>query len=243
MPSITAILTAYRRPDNMKLIVDAVRSQSKSPSEVWLWHNYHEDSENLDYNSLNIDKYCKSNHNWKFFGRFAMATMVTTEYIAFFDDDTVPGIRWFENCLKSMTTKEGLYGSAGVILQGNSYNPHTRVGWPAPNRYTTEVDLVGHTWFMRTEWIYHMWSEKPPTFENGEDIFLSYMLQKHNIMTYCPPHINLSEYGSTLGNKLGIDNKATSNNNETSHVEFFSQRDMVIRECISRGWAPLWKRK
>jgi hypothetical protein len=81
--------------------------------------------------------------------------------------------------------------------------------------------------------------EKPTTWDNGEDIQFSYLAQKYgNVQTYCPPHPpnDKSQHGSILGNELGIDNKATSTNNEISHEQFFSERDTCVQTAIKGGW-------
>ena len=43
-------------------------------------------------------------------------------------------------------------------------------------------------------------------------------------------------HGSILGNELGIDSKATSNNNAVSHQQFFTQRDLCVQNGIRNGW-------
>ena len=140
--------------------------------------------------------------------------LADTEYIALYDDDTIPGCKWHENCLSTMKTHEGILGSAGVILNGTRYVQHDRCGWPTQNIETTEVDLVGHAWFFRREWLRYLWQEKPVTWDNGEDIL----------------------HGSILGNELGIDNKATSTNSAVSHQQFFSERDKCVQTGLQKGW-------
>lgn len=236
---ITVILNMYRRPSNMPMQVKAVKGQSVKPKQVWTWVNAHEDNENYDKEGLDVDRLFDNDHNWKFYGRFAAALLADTEYIAIFDDDTIPGERWFENCLETMKKNEGILGSAGVILNQKHYVDHLRCGWPISNPETTEVDLVGHAWFFKREWLQYLWKEKPPTWDNGEDIQFSFLAQKYgNIKTYCPPHPpeDRSLHGSILGNELGIDSKATSNNNETSHQQFFSERDGVVHNALENGW-------
>ena len=116
---ITVILNCYRRPYNLKMQVDAIRSQSVKPAQIWLWINYHEDNKDFDPTSLGVDRIFKNDFNWKFYGRFAAALLADTEYVALYDDDTIPGKRWHENCLNTMKTHEGILGSAGIILKGN----------------------------------------------------------------------------------------------------------------------------
>ena len=236
---ITVILNSYRRPYNLKMQIEAIKSQSLAPKEIWLWVNAHEDNEDFDYSDLGFDKIFNNDHNWKFYGRFAGALLADTEYVAIFDDDTIPGSKWFENCFNTMKTHEGILGSAGILLNDKFYIQHDRCGWPTNNKETTEVDLVGHAWFFKRDWLQYLWKEKPPTWDNAEDIQFAYSAQKYgNIKTYCPPHPpeDREMHGSILGNELGIDNKATSTNSAVSHQQFFSERDFCVQYALKNGW-------
>jgi len=236
---ITVILNCYRRPYNLEMQIKAIREQSIKPVQIWLWVNHHEDNENFDLSGLDVDRTFKNDFNWKFYGRFAAALLADTEYIAIYDDDTIPGSKWHENCLNTMQTHEGILGSAGIILKGNKYVQHDRCGWPIQNKEVTEVDLVGHSWFFKREWLRFLWQDKPTTWDNGEDIQFAFMAKIHGgIPTYCPPHPpeDKSLHGSVLGNELGIDSKATSTNSSISHQQFFSERDICVQTGISKGW-------
>ena len=237
--NITVILNAYRRPYNLKMQIDAIRAQTTKAAQIWLWVNAHPDNGGFDFKSLDVDRVFHNDHNWKFYGRFAAALLADTEYVAIFDDDTVPGSKWFENCLSTMTTNEGILGSAGVILNGHQYIQHDRCGWPSQNEEVTEVDLVGHAWFFKREWLKYLWQEKPTTWDNGEDIQFAFMAKIYGgIPTYCPPHPpnDKEMHGSVLGNELGIDDKATSTNSAVSHQQFFNERDVCVQTEIKKGW-------
>ena len=243
---ITVILNCYRRPYNLKMQVDALRSQTVKPAQIWLWINYHEDNKDFDPTTLGVDRVFKNDHNWKFYGRFAAALLADTEHIAIYDDDTIPGRKWHENCLQTMQTHEGILGSAGIILNGNRYVQHQRCGWPTQNTETTEVDLVGHAWFFKREWLRYLWQEKPTTWDNGEDIQFGFMAKIHGgVPTYCPPHppTDKEMHGSVMGNELGIDSKATSNNNTVSHSRFFTERDVCVQTGLKKGWETVNKVK
>jgi len=236
---ITVILNCYRRPYNLQMQIEAIRKQSVKPVQIWLWINYHEDNKDFDPTTLDVDKVFKNDYNWKFYGRFAAALLADTEYVAMYDDDTVPGQNWHKNCLETMNTHEGILGSAGIILKGKQYIQHDRCGWPTNNSETTEVDLVGHSWFFKREWLRYLWQEKPVTWDNGEDIQFGFMAKIHGgIPTYCPPHPadDNTKHGSILGNELGIDDKATSTNKAVSHQAFFSERDSCVQEGLRKGW-------
>ncbi len=237
--NITVILNAYRRPYNLKMQIDAIRNQTVAPAQIWLWVNAHEDNDGFDFEALGVDRVFHNDFNWKFYGRFAAALLADTEYLALFDDDTVPGCRWLENCMNTMQTHEGILGSAGIILRSKEYMDHYRCGWPTQNSEITEVDLVGHAWFFKREWLRYLWQEKPTTWDNGEDIQFAFMAKIHgNIPTYCPPHPpdNKDLHGSILGNELGIDSKATSTNQAVSHRQFFAERDTCVQAGLRKGW-------
>ena len=245
---ITVILNSYRRPYNLERQIEAIREQSVEPKEIWLWINDHEDNRGFDHTKLDVDRIFHNNHNWKFYGRFAAALLADTEHVAIFDDDTIPGSKWFENCLDSMQQQEGIMGSAGYIQTGPyamQYEPE-RAGWPAKNDDLKRVDYVGHAWFFKRSWLSYLWAEKPFTWDNGEDIHFSYTAQKYGgIQTYCPPHPegDLSMHGSLHGYELGVDDKATSNNIAVSHQVFFTQRDGCIQTAIKGGWETVYNVK
>lgn len=240
MQSITAILNVYRRPQNLEMQIKSLLNQSIKPNQIWAWRNFHNDSESLDFkNIIGLDRWINSNYNWKFYGRFSAALLADTEYVAIFDDDTIPGKDWFKNCLDTMNIKEGILGSAGVTLNSSIYADHIRCGWPTKNENIERVDLVGHAWFFKRDWLKYLWSEKPFTWDNGEDIQFSYLAQKYGgIQTYCPPHPknNLMLHGSIMGEKLGTDSKATSIGTNVSFTQFFSERDRCVQNAVKNGW-------
>ena len=240
---ITVILNCYRRPEYLHEQIASIRQQSCSPKEIWIWVNYHEDNSHIDFDSFGVDKVIKNDYNWKFYGRFAAALLARTQYIALFDDDTIPGRQWFENCLTTTKTHPGILGGIGVILKEDKYYGHDRVGWSAPNSDIEEVDLVGHAWFMERSTLRDLWREEPYCWDNGEDIQLSYLAQKYSgTKTYVPAHPigKLDMYSSLKGMQYGVDEKATSR--PTNHQVFYTERDNCVKNAIKNGWDPLFKR-
>ena len=98
MDKITTILNCYRRPKNLEQQIDAIRSQGLS-SSIWIWVNGHEDNKNIDFSKYKVDCVINSSINFKYHGRFTCGLLATTPYLAYFDDDTIPGSNWFESCL------------------------------------------------------------------------------------------------------------------------------------------------
>lgn len=238
--SITVILNAYRRPHTIEKQIEALLGQSVKPEEIWLWRNYHSDFD-IDVASIKgIDKYCDSNHNWKYFGRFAFSMLVQTEFVAFFDDDTIPGNNWFKNCLETFDKSPGIIGGVGLVQNDQlNYMNHSRYGWPSNNEETVQVDLVGHAWFVNKEYLRSIWIEPPATYETAEDMHLSYCCQKYlSVNTYVPPHPHSdpSMSSSLFGYELGVDSTTDS---VTNHSEFFQLRDACVQEYVRRGWKLL----
>jgi hypothetical protein len=246
MSSTTVILNGYRRPANLALQVESIKKQTVPPDQIWLWINYHEDFDEgtIDLTSLGIDRICKNDYNWKYFGRFALSMLAQTDFVALFDDDTIPGEEWLENCLRTYEETPGILGGVGLRLASKEYYmDHERFGWPSHNEDTTEVDLVGHAWFINKDHLKYIWMEKPYTWDTGEDIHLSAMAQKYgNLKTYVPPHppLETSKSSSLYGYELGVDEKTHSVINQQ---EFFSLRDRCIQHYTNNGWSLVLDRE
>ncbi len=241
---ITVILTAYRRVEYLEDQIQSLRNQTVPPDEIWVWFNSSPEPQ-IDVSSL-VDRVIISNTNWLFWGRFSLGNMVRTGYVAFFDDDILPQPKWFESCLNSIKNgHDGILGGSGVILplQGGYSSKH-KAGWNGKQlKQVTTVDLVGHAWFMRKEHLQYMWREEPHSWDNGEDIHLSYMALKYgNIKTYVPPHPedDLSvwscrpDFGKIVGRKSVATFKTKGHKNIRSEiVDAYRKDGWIITQEIS----------
>lgn len=241
---ITVILNAYKRTDYLKEQVEAVRNQSIPPEDIWIWYNKPEDREQIELDAPGC-KIVQCNHNFKFHGRFALGLLAQTPYVAFFDDDTIPSHRWFENCINTIDQGcDGILGTIGVVLTGDAYAPNYKVGWDFPNEHTHEVDLVGHGWFLNKEHLRYMWYEEPLSWDNGEDIQLSYLALKHgNVRTYVPPHPK--EETELWGNNPKTATKYANDKdaNGVHAPSHFPLRQRVASSYIKDGWTTVLYRK
>jgi GT2 family glycosyltransferase len=232
---ITAILNCYRRPWSFEEQYNSIQNQTIKPKDILVWKNYYSDTANsFSKDVLNLCKVADCNSNFGVWSRFAYALNAKTKYICVFDDDTIPGSRWFENCLQTINAVDGLLGARGVISLINSNNITNNIEtnsaisnaatssiYPvAPWGYNTEnitkVDFVGHCWFFERDWLQAYWRELPPPeyFSAGEDIHFSYTLQKYlNKNTYVPaqPRNDTSLWGSIKAIQYGDGPEATSN--------------------------------
>jgi len=239
---ITAILNGYRRPHTLKEQYEAVKNQTIDDVDIMFWGNYHKDSME-DFPSEVIES-CTSafcNKNLGVWARFAFALNATTQYICVFDDDTIPGPQWLENCVTTIKTHRGLLGCRGLRMLGEDHLNYPNCEYLCiaagyDNEEPEEVDVMGHCWFFEREWLRAYWAEMPktPLTLGGEDMHFSYVLQKHfGMKTYVPPQPkdNPDMWGSLNPSKYGEDMAATSRLSE-SHM----QQNSYWRYMISQGY-------
>lgn len=237
---ISVILNVFKRPETLEEQINCILSQSIKiePKNIHIWYNKSDFSP--VYPKIPEIKTYIANWNTKFWGRFSIALLCDTEYVAIFDDDVFPNKDWFKNCLDTINNPNtnGILGGSGIILPPKHYKNHIKVGWNGLHAdRTIEVDLVGHSWFFRKDWAKYLWYEPPYTWDNGEDIMFSYLAQKYGgIKTFVPPHPenNLqlwsADYEKSM--KVGSDNNASFRKNK-KHI---FQRDMCVEYCKEHGW-------
>lgn len=231
---ITAILNCYKRPEYLKEQIEAIKNQSVPVDDIMIWSNKPEDGVQFNLDNLGV-KVAYSNTNFKFHARFAYGLLAKSEYVAFFDDDTIPGKEWFKNCLDTMGSNDYILGTSGVRLESEFYDPHSKFGWNGNKNDKLEfVDLVGHAWFLKRSTLKYLWQEYPISWENGEDIQLSafaYMLG--GIQTAVPPHPMNSKdmWGSISGLEKGNDKNAS--HWKSNHA---SLRNEICKTLSDRGY-------
>ena len=242
--NISVILTAWCREQYLEEQVERVLSQTVCPREIILWYNAPPKKmsifERKQLVSFKNDKYVKKiicDYNFGIVPRFSFASSLESEYVCIFDDDTMPGERWFENCLNYVDSEQVLCGTIGLrYLSKTAIKTETpRMGWEAMNENLEYVDLVGHSWFFRREWAKYFWDEDPVSYSFGEDIHFCAMLHRHGIRSACPPHPrgDKSLWGSVKPER-GVDKVAISCSSDKSG-EFWQ----VVKHEIEKGYQPI----
>ncbi len=244
---VSVVLNLYKRPDSLATQLEAIGAQTLKPKEILLYQDGIEGNYKIDIseelkNKFNLVKI--SDKNCGVWERFRLAEKAPSKYVCVFDDDTIPGNRWLENCHTQMLKEEGLFGTIGILLENPeryAYEGFFRTGWDGPLDFTTQVDFVGHSWFFKKDWLKYLFTdtEEFQQFKTAaEDMSFSAQLQKQGIKTFVAPHpINdtslwgsLPEYANKLGNSAGA-LYLTSTNME--------KMNCAINKLLGKGWQPL----
>lgn len=243
-PKVSVILTAWCRPQHLEEQVERVLNQSILPHEIVLWYNSPPKRlgflERRQMVSFKNDRYVKKivcDHNFGIIPRFAIASSMEGDYVCIFDDDTMPGPHWFENCLQYTDSEQVICGTIGLryLSKTEMKTEKPRMGWEAMNPRLEYVDTVGHSWFFRREWARYFWDQEPFLRTFGEDIHFCAMLQRHGIRVACPPHPenDRSLWGSVKPD-LGVDKVAISCSSNRS-ADFWN----VVKYEIEQGYKPV----
>ena len=134
MAKVDIILNGFRRTRWLSEQIEAVKAQTVSASNIFLWKNKSEQDIPEEAKSQCIVADCR--HNLGVWSRFGYALNSVSDYVCVLDDDTIPGPLWLENCLKTMETNPGLMGTVGVLFGDKHYSWQKlrRVGWCEPNQ-------------------------------------------------------------------------------------------------------------
>ena len=222
---INVILTVWKR-NNLEEQLNAIKNQTVDVSEIYVYQN----ESHIDISYLK-DKYdFKHVHskdmNFKFHGRFTLPLLFTSEYTAIFDDDTIPNPRWLEHCLSVSRERNCIVGANGRNYSG--IGDRDCCG----NNDDVQVDIVGHCWFFKTEWIHHMWREPAPTFENGEDIHFCASCKLHGgIDSYFPSGKDVMSWGDVKQAQFGSDDHASWKKQEHTPT-----RMKLYEYWMGKGW-------
>ena len=239
---ITVILTAWKR-NHLQKQISYIQKQTKQPHQIWIYQNEsHFDIEisEKQKEDLNISIIQSKDINFKFHGRFALPLLCDTEYVAIFDDDTMPGSRWLENCLDTSKRNNCIVTANGrLMLEGfeNKTGQHMLAvadDHPVPNE--KEVDFGGHCWFFKSEWCKYIWMVRPFSWDNGEDIHMAAACQIHGgIKCFVPvmPAGDKSLWGDNES-QLGRDEHASWR--KSDHADL---RGKIVAYWVNKGWKPL----
>jgi hypothetical protein len=145
---VEAILVHYRRPGNIRPIIERLRSQTLRPT-ITLIDAHDRTSDELDHCTYQLaDKLIRINFNSGSFNRFLSAYAIDSEFSYFCDDDMLPGDMVIEFMLASFLSQRdcGVLGQFGRMIKAGSYENRNITR----SIVHTEVDVVVRSYFVRT---------------------------------------------------------------------------------------------
>lgn len=262
--SIGVVLNVFKRPENVLRQLEGLSTQTLKPDVILIWVNGCEFSlpDSLDSFQRDSIVVIKSSENLGVWARFTAALNLHTTFINVLDDDIIPGPKWLEHARYHCLKLNGLIGGRGVrFYSRQSYNPIDHWGWKKPNEEALEVDIIGHSWFFRREWLNEIWNiEWRDSFlTSGEDMNLSFkLLTKLNIRSYVAPHPlnDLDCWSNVDGEKVGSDTAAISRGKEAylkfdralsyftenESLKLFYERDEGAKTLSIRYQSNFWRR-
>jgi hypothetical protein len=236
--TITTILQIYKRPDYFEEQLAAIDSQSIRSDKIFIVHNEGDVKFNIPERSDITYFYIKPNR--KFHPRFSIGLLAETDYIFFFDDDTIPGEHLFQTAINLINEKDCIVVGNGRILYPEQ-KQWGCPGWGNPTPDPIECDFGGHFWGLKKKHLQYMWREEPIRYDNCEDMMLSFNCFRFgNIRTFTTPHPlnDKTKWSSLKGAEFGSDSVASWIVNP-SH---FQDRWDTIDTYIKNGYKPLINR-
>lgn len=187
--SVSAILNLYKRGHTLREQYEAIVNQTSPPDEILIWSNA-PDLSIFDQEILSKCKVATSNFNFGVWSRYAFALCSKGDYIALFDDDSIPNPKWIENCIEEQKKEECVLASVAIQFYDLTYRNYTRFGWPSLNNEKVLCDFGGHSLFFPRRVLGEYWNNAPvpESSISGEDIHLSYSAQRLGLKTYSAAH-------------------------------------------------------
>ncbi|KAI3849690.1 hypothetical protein MKW98_026604 [Papaver atlanticum] len=201
VPKVTVILNHFKRKTLCSQL-DSLLHQTLPFHNIWVLSFGSPNELSLkriveSYNDSRIS-FISSSYDFKYYGRFQMALQTESDLVYILDDDMIPGKKMLEILSHVAGTekyKNSVLGSIGRILpfrQKDYTFPSYRkfrskeagIYLPDPAYEITvdkivQVDFLSSSWFLSAELIKTLFIETPFTFMTGEDLHLSYQLQKY----------------------------------------------------------------
>ncbi|KAG7019279.1 hypothetical protein SDJN02_18239, partial [Cucurbita argyrosperma subsp. argyrosperma] len=200
-PKVTVILNHFKRK-TLCAQLNSLLQQSLPFHHVWVLAFGSPNELSLkrivdSYNNSRIS-FISSSYDFKYYGRFQMALQTEADLVYILDDDMIPGRKMLQILSHVAGTNKynnAVLGSIGRILpfrQKDFTFPSYRkfrskeagLYLPDPAYDITvnkivQVDFLSSSWFLSAELVKTLFIETPFTFATGEDLHLSYQLQKY----------------------------------------------------------------
>lgn len=240
--SYTAIIGVYNGVQDYKMLMDGLLAQTIKPQKIIVWVNRHNDKKfdrnELEYKYKNV-LVLESNENLGCYARFTACHLATTPYVMIFDDDTIPGPRWAEQCASVFQQyPNAVLGSRGIRLISNTYTPSQALDTSnGPINGLVPCDIIGHCFIIPKNHVNYMFAQPVPDWTNGEDIQLCAQASIAGHPVFVVPQPTKETFASQkreLGN--------TSDRLSGGNPNHYKVRSELVRYWTAKGWKPLFMR-
>lgn len=244
--NVTAVIMTYMRPQNLQRQIEAIRNQTHPPEEIIIGHLYGPKSGEFDFDGCRTVTFQHDPGP-----RSQMVTGLChareSDFIALFDDDIIPGRKWFEHAIECYKKHPGIYGgSVGMYVDEDErrlYRPlwGDDKEWgqqDSANQEFAHVDVIGQSWFLTPEDLALLWSEPLPfpVDSGGDDIWLGYRADQNGVKCILPP------FPEDDQQKWGVIDRpeATADHAIHNRVDNHEEDRMeLIRYGLENGWEPI----
>lgn len=179
---------------NMKIVVNRVfiiQHFDKDTNDINVLLTAIKSKSTILFTHINLET------NGRYHSRFHIAYMLSTaEYVSIWDDDIHVGWKWISYAIDvSKKNNNALIGgncrSFTEMLSPPKYKKKyapllRQSGKCKKHNSTLVVDFVGHVWLLKRIFLRYYLGEQQFTYATGEDIQLSYALQKKGIVSISP---------------------------------------------------------
>ncbi|MBA0825312.1 hypothetical protein Goarm_021911, partial [Gossypium armourianum] len=200
-PRVTVLLNHFKRKTLCSQL-DSLLQQTLPFHHVWVLSFGSPNEQSLkrivdSYNDSRIS-FISSSYDFKYYGRFQMALQTEADLVYVLDDDMIPGKKMLQILSHVAGTekyKNSVLGSIGRILpfrqKDFTFPSYRKFGSKEAGLYLpdpayditidkiVQVDFLSSSWFLSAELVKSLFIETPFTFMTGEDLHLSYQLQKY----------------------------------------------------------------
>jgi hypothetical protein len=250
MQLVTTILNVYKRPEYLHTQYNAIEQQTVD-SDIWIDYTVPAGEQMFDLSDIapKAKTTIRTNQNLYHIGRFFYALNAPTEYVFICDDDIIPGKNYLQHCIDTIDkVGDCIVTSYGLRLDSKveKYQSTGIYGWrnlPSALNEPTEVDMGGHSWFLKKKNLNLITREEPINYTNGEDLHFSYLINKYSDLPLIVPTINKDDPDNwscdfNQGMNMGNDKHATFKNKDHNSI-----RDQIVKHQLNNGWKLYSDRK
>lgn len=207
---ITVLISGFIRPEYLKPQIDALNNQTVKPDKIIVLYT----KPYKDFQVPYIDGVdfivAETDHGLN--ARFAVGLVAKTKYLCIMDDDLIPGRKWLETSLGALIKEDAIICGYGVRYnEAQDESSSRKFGDHGErNEVLEEVDMAGHSWLLKKEWLKYFWMEEPLDWTVSDDMHLSYTIKKYTkIKLLVSPHPeNNKDVWSNICPELGLGKKA-----------------------------------